>query len=895
MARDSAKKILINGNTKEELRVALVERGKLFSLEIESKGKEQKKSNIYKGTISRIEPSLEAVFVNWGSDRHGFLPFREIAKEYANSPTPIDFSRQNIKDFVFEGQEIIVQVDKEERGTKGAALTTFLTLAGCYLVLMPNNPRAGGISKRIEGDERAELREALSALNVPEGMGVIIRTAGVGKSIEELQWDLNVLLTQFDAIQNAANAKAAPFLIFQEGNAVIRAIRDYLKPDIDEIIIDDIDIYNDIRTYIQMIRPEFTDKTKHYSDKIPIFSRYQIESQIETAFKREIQLPAGGAIVIDHTEALISIDINSAKATKGLDIEETALQTNLEAAEEIARQLRLRDLGGLIVIDFIDMNVTNNQRAVEDRLRNSLSLDKAKVQIGRISRFGLLEMSRQRLRPTLAESNQISCPRCSGHGTIHSIETLAVIVSRVIEEEAIKENTAQIYIEAPLDLSAYLINEKRSTINIVEEKHGVKVILIPNPNLSTPQYLVKRIKHDEIQKQSQETQIASYTLVPAKEIVDEKAFFAEEIEKTPAAAVQFTMTASPPPPPAKKAVDRAEARDEKGEAKQKSTSIIKKIWSSLIGENASSTDTEAVAKENLDAPPKYSRPNYNQDRYQPRHKKRYSSQDRDNRDRGGRQNYGNRPQANINRRDDNRPNRDDRYGHTRDENRPVREDNRPIRDDNRHHREDNRHVRDDRRGAHDERRGMRNDRHGEMRDNRERRDNRPPRDDNFAPRRQDAFVENPNPGHAGHTEHFAERGENKFVPIEQNDNFGNVGGGTRQAPPAHHQHEHGGHGHNHHGQGTTTGVPHPEHNPTAPYQDAPGGHGHQQPHQGQGGRPPRSQHKSYNQRGPNRQRQHHQQRHSHQHGQHSQHGHNPNNPNSSGDKQKDEPIEINLS
>ena len=629
-----SKKILINATQKEELRVALVDGAKLFDLDIETTGKEQKKANIYKGTVTRIEPSLEAVFVDYGSNRHGFLPFREIASEYINSPEPIDFNQQNIKDYLFEGQELIVQVDKEERGSKGAALTTFVSLAGCYMVLMPNNPRAGGISRRIEGDERAELREILAELDIPEGMGVIIRTAGVGRNIEDLQWDLNVLLSYWKAIQNASNEKLAPFLIYQEGNAIIRAIRDYLKPDISEIIVDDKAAFNKISDHLKMVRPEFIEKVKLYNHKTPLFNRYQIESQIETVFKREIQLPSGGAIVIDHTEALTSVDINSARATQGIDIEETALQTNLEAAEEVARQLRLRDLGGLVVIDFIDMAASRNQRAVENTLRDALSIDRAKVQIGKISRFGLLEMSRQRIRPNITESNLITCPRCSGHGSIHSIETLAVMITRVIEEESIKEGTARVKVEVPIDVSAYLINEKRKILNGIESRHNVKILIVPNSNLQTPEYTVTRIKKDEIESSSLHKS-ASYKQIPAKVDIETNFTF-EENKETEVPAVQLTNTSIPTPPPSQNSSQRSSSANrsqehnkynksrhsdsrhsnsrhsdsrysdsrhsesrrsgnrEDNDSSKKSKSLLKRIWSSFVGdeENASKNEKD---------------------------------------------------------------------------------------------------------------------------------------------------------------------------------------------------------------------------------------------------------------------------------------------------------------
>ena len=491
------KRMLINATQQEELRVALVDGQRLYDLDIESPGHEQKKSNIYKGKITRVEPSLEAAFVDYGADRHGFLPLKEIAKTYF--PKGYKFEgRPNIKDVIQEGQQVIVQVDKEERGQKGAALTTFISLAGSYLVLMPNNPRAGGISRRIEGDERTQLKEALATLDLPHGMGLIVRTAGVGKSAEELAWDLKVLLHHWQAIEEAAESRPAPFLIHQESNVIFRAIRDYLRRDIGEILIDDSAIYERAKEHINLVRPDFVQRVKLYQGDIPLFNHYQIESQIESAFQREVRLPSGGSVSIDPTEALTSIDINSAKATKGGDIEETALQTNLEAAEEIARQLRLRDVGGLIVIDFIDMTPPRHQREVENRLKEALKQDRARVQTVRISRFGLLEMSRQRLRPSLGESSNHVCPRCSGQGTIRSNESLALSILRLIEEEALKDNTAQINAQVPIEVATYLLNEKRSSVNEIEKRHKVRVLVIPNQNLETPHFDVNRLRKDEM-------------------------------------------------------------------------------------------------------------------------------------------------------------------------------------------------------------------------------------------------------------------------------------------------------------------------------------------------------------------------------------------------------------
>ncbi|MCC5878672.1 MAG: ribonuclease E [Idiomarina sp.] len=491
------KRMLINATQQEELRVALVDGQRLYDLDIESPGHEQKKSNIYKGKITRVEPSLEAAFVDYGADRHGFLPLKEIARTYFPKGYKFD-GRPNIKDVIQEGQQVIVQVDKEERGQKGAALTTFISLAGSYLVLMPNNPRAGGISRRIEGDERNQLKDALSTLELPDGMGLIVRTAGVGKSAEELAWDLKVLLHHWQAIEEAAESRPAPFLIHQESNVIFRAIRDYLRRDIGEILIDDAEIFERAKEHINLVRPDFVQRVKLYQGDVPLFNHYQIESQIESAFQREVRLPSGGSVSIDPTEALTSIDINSAKATKGGDIEETALQTNLEAAEEIARQLRLRDVGGLIVIDFIDMTPPRNQREVENRLKEALKQDRARIQTARISRFGLLEMSRQRLRPSLGESSNHVCPRCNGQGTIRSNESLALSILRLIEEEALKDNTAQINAQVPIEVATYLLNEKRSSVNEVEKRHKVRVLVIPNQNLDTPHFDVQRLRTDEM-------------------------------------------------------------------------------------------------------------------------------------------------------------------------------------------------------------------------------------------------------------------------------------------------------------------------------------------------------------------------------------------------------------
>lgn len=492
------KRMLINATQQEELRVALVDGQRLYDLDIENPGHEQKKANIYKGKITRIEPSLEAAFVDYGSERHGFLPIKEIAREYFPSHYQ-PHGRPNIKDVLKEGQEVIIQVDKEERGNKGAALTTFISLAGSYLVLMPNNPRAGGISRRIEGEDRTDLKEALSSLEIPDGMGLIVRTAGVGKSAEALQQDLQYRLKHWQAIKKAAENRAAPFLIHQESNVIVRAFRDYLRPDIGEILIDNAKIVDMARHHIEAIgRSDFASKIKYYSGDVPLFSHYQIESQIESAFQREVRLPSGGALVIDTTEALTAIDINSSRSTRGGDIEETAFNTNLEAADEIARQLRLRDLGGLIVIDFIDMTPVRHQREVENRLREAVRQDRARIQIARISRFGLLEMSRQRLSPSLGESSHHVCPRCSGTGTIRDNESLSLSILRLIEEEALKENTHEVHAIVPVPIASYLLNEKRQSVNEIERRqHNIRVIIVPNDQMQSPHYNVIRIRKGE--------------------------------------------------------------------------------------------------------------------------------------------------------------------------------------------------------------------------------------------------------------------------------------------------------------------------------------------------------------------------------------------------------------
>ncbi len=493
------KRMLVNATQKEELRVALVDGQRLFDLDIENRNRIQKKSNIYKGKITRVEPSLEAAFVNYGADRHGFLPLKEIAREYFRKNVS-EHGRVNIRDVIAEGTEVIVQVEKEERGNKGAALTTLISMAGRYLVLMPNSPRAGGISRRIEGEERTELREAMDSLQIPDGMGIIIRTAGVGRAAEELQWDLNYLIQVWTAITKASSELAAPCLLFQESNVILRAIRDYLRQDIGEVILDTQATYDDAISFVRQVMPQFESRIKLHTGSVPLFTNFQIETQIETAFQREVKLPSGGSIVIDPTEALISIDINSSRATKGSDIEETALVTNLEAADEIARQLRLRDMGGLVVIDFIDMMSQKNQRDVENRVKDALEIDRARVQVGKISRFGLLEMSRQRLRPSLGETSATVCPRCSGQGSIRDIESLSLSILRLLQEEANKNNTKEIRVIVPISVGTYLLNEKREDITAIEVQSHKRVMIIPSVHLETPHFDIQNISTDSSER-----------------------------------------------------------------------------------------------------------------------------------------------------------------------------------------------------------------------------------------------------------------------------------------------------------------------------------------------------------------------------------------------------------
>jgi ribonuclease E len=587
------KRILINATQPEELRVAMVDGQRLYDLDIELPSRERKKANIYKARITRVEPSLEAVFVNFGAERHGFLPFKEIARSSVGAPEDTD---KPIRDFLKDGQQLLVQVEKEERGNKGAALTTYISLAGRYLVLMPNNPRAGGVSRRIEGEDRTELREALADLKIPDGMGVIARTAGVGRTTEELQWDLDYMTALWAAILEAAGEAQAPALIHQESNVIIRALRDHMRNDVGEVVIDDGTVYRQAMEFVERVMPSSLRKIRHYTDPVPLFNRFQIESQIESAFDRDVVLPSGGALVIDHTEALISIDVNSARSTKGVDVEETAFHTNLEAAEEVARQLRIRDLGGLIVIDFIDMSSNKHQREVETRLRKALEMDRARVQVGRISRFGLLEMSRQRLRSSLGESSHVTCPRCQGHGQIRGVESLALSILRLIEEEAMKERTSLVLAQVPVDVGTFLLNEKRESLNDIEDRHDVDVSIVPSTQLLTPHYQVRRIKDD-----GREDELAgksSYQFIPETDAEEEL----PEIERRgrpDRPLVKGVVVAAPPPAPAPVAQGVLAAPQAVAQP-----GFFERIWASLFpgsrnGEEAPSSSMERTG----DKPP----------------------------------------------------------------------------------------------------------------------------------------------------------------------------------------------------------------------------------------------------------------------------------------------------
>ena len=597
------KRMLINATHSEELRVALVDGQKLYDLDIESLARDQKKSNIYKGKVTRVEPSLEAAFVDFGGNRHGFLPLKEISRAYFKPGASTQRGRINIADALSEGQELIVQVDKEERGSKGAALTTFYSLAGRYLVLMPNNPRAGGISRRIEGEEREGLRDALSELEIPKDMGIIVRTAGVGRSAEELKLDLNYLLQLADAIKIAADSQPAPFLIYQEGDVITRAVRDYMRDDIGEILIDTDAAFEQASGFVGQVMPHLKSRVKRYNSDVPLFNRYQIEGQIESAFQREVRLPSGGSIVIDPTEALVSIDINSARATKGSDIEETALNTNLEAADEICRQLRIRDIGGLVVIDFIDMNLPKHQRAVENRMREALELDRAKIQLNKISKFGLLEMSRQRMRPSLRETSHVVCPRCEGLGTIRDIESTALALLRVIQEEALKESTAQVRAFVPVNVAAFVLNEKRPMVLDIENRHSIRVIIAPVQDMQTPHYRVERLRTADVEDNDQDT--ASYDIQPIAEedppetelelrpTTTEKAVVTggrlngsvAESDSTASEANESSKEETPQPP-AKAAKPAKIRRKRKPKAKPaKKKSLLQRLIAALLGES----------------------------------------------------------------------------------------------------------------------------------------------------------------------------------------------------------------------------------------------------------------------------------------------------------------------
>ncbi len=645
------KRMLINASQPEELRVALVDGQRLYDLDIENRTKEQKKANIYKGVITRVEPSLEAAFVNFGSDRHGFLPLKEISREYFKKAPAENKGRVRIQDVVSEGQEIIVQVDKEERGNKGAALTSFISLAGRYMVLMPNNPRAGGISRRIEGDERNQLRDAMRGLTIPDGAGVIVRTAGIDRTTEELQWDLDYLMQLWNNIATEGKQTKAPHFLFQESNVIIRAIRDYLRPDIGEVIVDTQEAYQLAAAFIQQVMPTYHSRVRFYQDNIPLFNRYQIENQIETAFLREVKLPSGGSIVIDITEALVSIDINSSRATKGSDIEETALNTNLEAADEVARQLRLRDIGGLLVIDFIDMLSPKNQRQVEERMRVALEVDRARVQVGRISRFGLLEMSRQRLRPSLEEMTFKICPRCMGQGTIRGTRSIALSILRLVEEEAQKENSAEIHAITPVPVATFLLNEKRAEIQAIEKRNKLRVIILPNPEMETPHFEVTRIRDQD------EGAAGEYSYRLAEAVVNEEnseLIRPEPIAPLPLPAVQRTPPSSPAPvapPPAQDVAPTPASRPAPIAAAK--PGLLRRALSALLG-SAAAPETEPTTTQAAPAPqqtdkaaPRPANRNRNNSRRRPRNR---SSEN-------GEQRQGRTPNRNRNQRDESTDNK----------------------------------------------------------------------------------------------------------------------------------------------------------------------------------------------------------------------------------------------
>ena len=741
------KRMLFNATQAEELRVAIVDGQKLVDLDIESASKEQRKSNIYKGIITRIEPSLEAAFVDYGTDRHGFLPFKEIARSYFKRD--VDPGRTRIQDAMQEGAEFIVQVEKDERGNKGAALTTFISLAGRSLVLMPNNPRGGGVSRRIEGEERNELRETMDRLPVPQGMSIIGRTAGIGRTYEELEWDLKYLLKLWSKITEAAEPQyesegeepisekkrkllnPTPFLIYQESSLVIRAIRDYFTPDIGEILIDTDSIYEQTQAFMANVMPDNVSRVKRYNDDVPLFSRFQIEHQIESAYSRQVQLPSGGAIVIDHTEALVAIDVNSARATRGADIEQTALQTNLEAADELSRQLRLRDLGGLIVIDFIDMEVSRNQRDVENRLREALRPDRARVQMGKISRFGLMELSRQRLRPSLGETAHQPCPRCSGTGFVRSIESSALHILRIIQEESMKENSAAVHVQVPVDVATFLLNEKRTDIHALEARLKVNIVMVPNVHIETPNYKIDRLRHDDLNQEG--VLPPSYAMAEAPKEEDTVAAAEAARAPKPQAAVQ-TVTPEQPAPsrPVPDAVKPTVTPVATATSPERSA-IINRIFGWFkTGPTPSPTPTNTAVGTTTPTE-RGARP---------------EREDRADRGRGGHGQRGDRRGGQRGERDE-RPNRDNRGNRdargnreTRPEARPAQEaraDGRGSRDDNR----GNRGNRDDSRGNRDENRGNREP-NGNREERGNRDENRGNRDDNRGNRDENRGNREPN-------------------------------------------------------------------------------------------------------------------------------------------------------
>ncbi len=662
------KRMLINASHTEEIRVALVDGQRLYDLDIENRNRVQKKSNIYKGRITRVEPSLEAAFVDYGAERHGFLPLKEISKEYFKGDGGDNPGRARIRDVVKEGTEVIVQVDKEERGTKGAALTTMISLAGRYMVLMPNNPRAGGISRRIEGDERTELRNALNGVEIPDGMGVIVRTAGIGHSTEELQWDMDYLTQVWKAIKEASNERKAPFLIHQESNAIVRAIRDYLRQDVDQVLIDQRESYDEAMMFVNQIMPHNKHKIRHYDDETPLFTRYQIESQIESAFQREVQLPSGGSIVIDPTEAMVSIDINSARATRGGDIEETATNTNLEAADEIGRQLRLRDIGGLIVIDFIDMLSPKNQRAVEQRMQDAVEQDRARIQVGRISRFGLLEMSRQRLRPSLGETSAGVCPRCDGKGTIRNTRSLSLSILRLVEEEANKDKTGEVRAVVPVDVASFLLNEKRNDLADIEKRSRVRVLVIASPALETPHFEVQRLRDDEITDPDH----PSFKLIPGPAEGEQPDSWKEKESATPEVAAVDALAPRPPAPAAQKKEAPIKAEREapvKTVAKVGIFAAIAAWFGSLFG-------GEAEKVEEAPKPKTAERSNRNREDGNNRNRNRNRSEGGNNRNRGGQRNRNRN--RNRNNTGENRPG-DEQQAERKDQDKPAEQKERKER------------------------------------------------------------------------------------------------------------------------------------------------------------------------------------------------------------------------